>query len=433
MYIFSVKMYLHGGGMMERIYLCIDLKTFYASVECVERGLDPFQTNLVVADPSRGKGAICLAISPKMKQLGIRNRCRIFEIPEGIEFITALPRMKLYMQYAADIYGIYLKYISKDDIHVYSIDEAFLDVTEYLKLYDMSAKDLAKRIMDDIYKTTGITATVGMGTNLYLAKIALDITAKHTPDHMGYLDEDTYKKTLWHHQPLTDFWQVGRGIAKRLKKYGIIDMYDIAHTPQKVLYNEFGVNAEYLIDHAHGIEPTTIADIKKYTPKTNSISNNQILFENYEYEDAYLVVKEMVELNVLDLVEKHVVCDRIGLYVGYAEDDIDATGGMRKLSVVTNSYQLLLKEFLKLFEETTHKEEWIRQIGITFGNVVDESHEAYDIFTDYEDIKEERKLQNTLVEIKQKYGKNAVLKGMNLCDAATTMKRNKLVGGHNAE
>ena len=418
---------------MKRIYLCIDLKTFYASVECVERGLDPFQTNLVVADPSRGKGAICLAISPKLKQQGVRNRCRIFEIPDTIEYITALPRMKLYMQYAADIYGIYLKYISKDDIHVYSIDEAFLDVTEYLKLYEMDEKTLAKKIIQDIFDTTGITATVGIGTNLYLAKIALDITAKHTPDNMGYLDEELYKETLWHHRPLTDFWQVGRGISKRLAKYGFMDMYDVAHAPEKVLYNEFGVNAEYLIDHAHGIEPTTIEDIKKYTPKTNSISNNQILFENYEYEDAYLVVKEMVELNVLDLVEKHVVCDRIGLYVGYAEDDIEATGGMRKLSVVTNSYQLLLKEFLKLFEETTHKEEWIRQIGITFGNVVDESHEAYDIFTDYEDIKEERKLQNTLVEIKQKYGKNAVLKGMNLCDAATTIKRNKLVGGHNAE
>lgn len=418
---------------MKRIYLCIDLKTFYASVECVERGLDPFQTNLVVADPSRGKGAICLAISPKLKQQGVRNRCRIFEIPDTIEYITALPRMKLYMQYAADIYGIYLKYISKDDIHVYSIDEAFLDVTEYLKLYEMDEKTLARKIIQDIFDTTGITATVGIGTNLYLAKIALDITAKHTPDNMGYLDEKLYKETLWHHRPLTDFWQVGRGISKRLAKYGFMDMYDVAHAPEKVLYNEFGVNAEYLIDHAHGIEPTTIEDIKKYTPKTNSISNNQILFENYEYEDAYLVVKEMVELNVLDLVEKHVVCDRIGLYVGYAEDDIEATGGMRKLSVVTNSYQLLLKEFLKLFEETTHKEEWIRQIGITFGNVVDESHEAYDIFTDYEDIKEERKLQNTLVEIKQKYGKNAVLKGMNLCDAATTIKRNKLVGGHNAE
>lgn len=418
---------------MKRIYLCIDLKTFYASVECVERGLDPFQTNLVVADPSRGKGAICLAISPKLKQQGVRNRCRIFEIPHTIEYITALPRMKLYMQYAADIYGIYLKYISKDDIHVYSIDEAFLDVTEYLKLYEMDEKTLARKIIQDIFDTTGITATVGIGTNLYLAKIALDITAKHTPDNMGYLDEELYKETLWHHRPLTDFWQVGRGISKRLAKYGFMDMYDVAHAPEKVLYNEFGVNAEYLIDHAHGIEPTTIEDIKKYTPKTNSISNNQILFENYEYEDAYLVVKEMVELNVLDLVEKHVVCDRIGLYVGYAEDDIEATGGMRKLSVVTNSYQLLLKEFLKLFEETTHKEEWIRQIGITFGNVVDESHEAYDIFTDYEDIKEERKLQNTLVEIKQKYGKNAVLKGMNLCDAATTIKRNKLVGGHNAE
>ena len=229
---------------MQKYYLCIDLKTFYASVECVERGLDPFNTNLVVADPERGKGTICLAISPKMKMLGVKNRCRIFEIPPTIKYIVATPRMKKYIEYSANIYAIYLKYFSKEDIHVYSIDEAFMDVTQYLKLYKLNPIDLAKKIIKDIFKTYGITATAGIGTNMYLAKIALDITAKHNPNNIGYLDEEKYKKELWHHKPLSDFWQIGRGIERRLNKMRIFDMYDIAHTTQKRLYKEFGVNAE---------------------------------------------------------------------------------------------------------------------------------------------------------------------------------------------
>lgn len=418
---------------MEPVYLCIDLKTFYASVECVERNMDPFTTNLVVADPSRGTGALCLAVSPKMKELGVRNRCRIFEIPAEIDYITALPRMKLYMEYSANIYGIYLKYISKDDIHVYSIDEAFLDVSAYLHLYEMSAKELALKITGDIREHTGITATAGIGSNLYLAKVALDITAKHTPDHMGYLDVETYQKTLWHHQPLTDFWQVGRGITKRLAKYGLMDMYDIAHFSEKLLYKEFGINAEYLIDHAWGVEPTTMADIKRYQSKSNSFSNAQILFEEYEYEDAKLVVKEMVELNVQELVERHLVTDHIGLYVGYAKDTIPSTGGNKKLELKTNSFQLLWEQFYQLFERTTDPYYPIKRIGISFGNVVDEIYEAYDLFMDNEDLMKEKKLQGALIEIKHKYGKNAVLKGMNFLDKATTRKRNLLIGGHNAE
>lgn len=418
---------------MENIYLCIDLKTFYASVECVARGLDPFKTNLVVADPSRGKGAICLAVSPKMKEQGVRNRCRVFEIPNHIEFITALPRMKLYMEYSADIYAIYLKYVSKDDIHVYSIDEAFLDITHYKKLYGLSAKELAKRIMDDIYVTTGITATAGIGTNLYLAKVALDITAKHTENHMGILNEERYRKTLWHHQPLTDFWQVGRGIAKRLAKYGIVDMYGITQIEERILYKEFGVNAEYLIDHAWGKEPTKISDIKQYKSKSNSFSNHQILFENYVYEDVVLVIKEMVELSVQDLVEQHLVCDRIGLYIGYADDEIKSTGGYAKLPWKTNSYQILVKEFLKVYQKTANPHHLIRRVGITFGDVVDDLYESYDLFMDMEALEKEKKLQSALIEIKHKYGKNAVLKGMNMLDKATTRQRNKLVGGHNAE
>lgn len=420
---------------MERIYICIDLKTFYASVECVVRGLDPFETNLVVADPTRGSGAICLAISPKLKQMGIRNRCRVYEVPQGTDFITALPRMNLYMQYSADIYGIYLKYISKDDIYVYSIDEAFLDVTQYLKLYQLNAKELAKKIVDDIYQTTGITATVGIGSNLYLAKVALDITAKHVADNMGYLDEQLYCQTLWHHRPLTDFWQVGRGIVKRLEKYGLMDMCDIAQVDERILFKEFGINAQYLIDHARGIEPTTIAEIKQYKAKSNSFSINQILFEDYCYEDAYLVVKEMVELHVLELVEKHMVTDHIGLSIGYSDDEnrYQPHGGSMKLPISTNSYKYLLEQFERLFEKTANHDSLIRRIGVSFGNVVDELYETYDLFTDVEDLARERSLQTALIEIKHKYGKNAVLKGMNLLDQATTMQRNKLIGGHNAE
>lgn len=416
-----------------KAYLCIDLKTFFASVECVERKLDPFAVNLVVADPSRGKGALCLAVSPKMKEQGVHNRCRIFEIPDNISYITAMPRMNLYMQYSADIYGIYLKYISREDIHVYSIDEAFLDVSEYLQMYSVSAKELARMILQDIYTTTGITATVGIGTNLYLAKIALDITAKHAKDNMGVLDEQLYRETLWHHKPVSDFWQVGRGISKRLEKYSVADMYDIAHMDERILYREFGVNAEYLIDHAWGREPTTIKEIKAYKSKSNSLSNSQILFEDYNYEEALLVLKEMVELNVQNLVESHWVTDHIGLYIGYSARNVKATGGSRKLSNVTNSYAYLRNAFIELYRETVNRQELVHMLSISFGNVVDEMYETYDLFTDFNALEKEKKLQLTLLNIKHKFGKNAVIKGMNLLNKATAISRNKLVGGHNAE
>lgn len=416
-----------------KAYLCIDLKTFFASVECVERKLDPFAVNLVVADPSRGKGALCLAVSPKMKEQGVHNRCRIFEIPDNISYITAMPRMNLYMQYSADIYGIYLKYISREDIHVYSIDEAFLDVSEYLQMYSVSAKELARMILQDIYTTTGITATVGIGTNLYLAKIALDITAKHAKDNMGVLDEQLYRETLWHHKPVSDFWQVGRGISKRLEKYSVADMYDIAHMDERILYREFGVNAEYLIDHAWGREPTTIKEIKAYKSKSNSLSNSQILFEDYNYEEALLVLKEMVELNVQNLVVSHRVTDHIGLYIGYSARNVKATGGSRKLSNVTNSYAYLRNAFIELYRETVNRQELVHMLSISFGNVVDEMYETYDLFTDFNALEKEKKLQLTLLNIKHKFGKNAVIKGMNLLNKATAISRNKLVGGHNAE
>lgn len=418
---------------MTSIYLCIDLKSFYASVECVERKLDPLTTNLVVADPTRGRGAICLAITPQMKRLGVRNRCRIFEIPKEMKYITALPRMTLYMQYAADIYAIYLKYVSKDDIHVYSIDEAFLDITPYLNLYQKRPKEIAKMILEDILTTTGLTATVGLGTNLYLAKVALDISAKHSPDHIGCLTEDLYKQTLWHHQPITDFWQVGSGIASRLAKHNIHTMYEVAHAPTQMLYQEFGINAEYLIDHANGIEPTQISDIKKYKSSSHSISNSQVLFEDYTYEEALLAFKEMIEVNVLTLVEQHLVTNHIAMSVGYSKECMKATGGSMKINRTTNSLQILMEEFLYLFQKHTNRHAPIRRLSLSFGNVIDELYETYDLFTDIEALEKERNLQHAILDIKHKHGKNAILKGMDFLDKATTRTRNTLVGGHNAK
>ena len=419
--------------MTKKMYLCIDLKCFFASVECVERFLDPFTTDLVVADPSRGNGAICLAISPSLKAKGVKNRCRIFEIPKNIKYITALPRMKKYIEYSSDIYSIYLKYVSDEDIMVYSIDECFLDITSYIKLYKKTPKELAKMIIDDVYEQTGICATVGIGTNLFLAKVALDITAKHSKDFMGYLDEDEFKKQIWHHRPITDIWNVGHGIATRLAKYGCFDLYDVAHMDETILYKEFGVNAEFLIDHSKGIEPCTIKEIKSYKRKNSSVSNGQILFEDYVYDDAFLVLKEMVELNVLELVSKHLVCNSISLFVGYSKDIIKPVGVSMKLDEYTNSQKKLNEYFIRLFTKSVNKNYMIRRINIGFNNVVDESYATYNLFTDIEAEEKERKMQEAIIQIKNKFGKNSILKAMNLKEKATTTKRNKLIGGHNGE
>lgn len=413
-------------------YLCIDLKTFYASVECVERKLDPFSTNLVVADETRGKGTICLAVSPKMKMLGVKNRCRLYEIPPNIKYIIAKPRMKKYIEYSANIYEIYLKYLSKDDIYVYSIDEAFLDVTNYLKLYKMDEIELAKTILKDIYNTYGLTATVGIGTNLYLAKVALDIMSKHTPTNIGYLDEELYKRKLWHHKPLTDFWQIGRGIEARLNKKRIYDMYDIAHTNPKILYKEFGINAEFLIDHSWGKETCTIKDIKNYKTKNTSISNSQVLFEDYSFENARLVLKEMVELNSIKLVEKNLITDTISLYIGYSKNIINSTGGSMKLANYTNTYSDLMAYFLKLYDSTTNKTVPIRRIGVSFNRLVSNEAQQLSLFENQEKITKERKIELAISNIKQKLGKNAIVRGMDLENGATTILRNKLIGGHNA-
>lgn len=416
--------------MGSKIYLCIDLKSFYASVECAERMLDPMTTNLVVADPERAKGTICLAISPSMKALGVKNRCRVFEIPANLNYIMAPPRMQLYINYSAEIYGIYLKYISKEDIHVYSIDEAFIDVTDYLDLYKMSAKELAITMMNRIKDTLGITATCGIGTNLYLAKIALDITAKHVPDHIGYLDEALYQKTLWHHQPLTDFWRIGRGTAKRLSSNGMIDMYDIAHADEKTLYRIFGIDAEYLIDHAWGREPTTISEIKNYKVQTHSISNGQVLFRDYNFDEGLLIVKEMVDLMCLDLVDKGLVTHSLSLYVGYSKEIAGSARGTTTMTVTTNSNRIITHHYVELYQRVVNRISPIRRISVSANDVVDEVYEQYDLFTNTADLERDHNLQLAVLKIKGKYGKNAILRGMNFEEGATTRDRNRQIGGH---
>jgi len=418
---------------VEKTYLCIDLKSFYASVEAVERGLDPFKTNLVVADETRGRGAICLAITPAMKALGIKNRCRVYEIPENVEYITAMPRMKKYMEYSAMIYGIYLKYISKDDIYVYSIDECFFDVTSYLWMYGTTPVEMAQMLMDAVYKETGICATAGVGTNMFLAKVALDITAKHAPDNIGYLDEEEFKKSVWRHRPITDIWNIGRGIANRLAKYGIYDLWGVTQINEETLYREFGVNAEFLIDHAHGREPCTIEEIKSFKPESASISNSQILFRDYTWEEALTVVKEMVDLQVLELVEKNLVTNSMSLSVAYSKNSAKATGGTAKLSDYTNSARKIMPEFIDYYERTVRKDKPIRKITVGFNHLVVMEYRTIDMFADVEADEKEKKKQEAIIAIKKKFGKNAILKGTSLEKNATAMERNKLIGGHRGE
>lgn len=417
--------------MKDRIYLCIDLKSFYASVECAERHLDAMTTNLVVADMSRTEKTICLAITPAMKALGIHNRCRIFEIPPHVKYIAATPRMQLYIDYAAEIYSIYLKYISKDDIHVYSIDEAFMDVTDYLSMYGLTARELGVRIVDEIHSRLNIHATCGIGTNLYLAKVALDISAKHSPDFIGELTEESYRQTLWHHKPLTDFWRVGAGTAKKLAGYGILTMEDIARADEDFLYHLFGIDAELLIDHAWGREPVTITDIKAYKPETNCLSSGQVLGCDYPFEDGKLIVKEMMDLLCLDLVEKKLVTRSVTLHVGYANRlNAPSAHGTASLSDETNSDLLLIPAVTSLYERIVNPQMPIKRINISCNNVIPEECHQYNFFTDAAELEKNRKVQEAVISIKHKFGKNAILKGMNLEEHATTRERNLQIGGH---
>ena len=445
---------------MERTYVCIDLKSFYASVECVDRGLDPLTANLVVADPDRTEKTICLAITPSMKALGLSSRCRVFEIPACVEYVMARPRMQRYMEASADIYSVYLRYVSPEDIHPYSIDECFIDATPYLTLYQVNAKEFAVMLMDAVLAETGVRATAGVGPNLFLAKVALDITAKHADDCIGFLDQAEFERTIQTHRPITDIWNIGPGIARRLAKYGVHDLRGVCEMSEATLYREFGVNAEYLIDHAHGVEPCTIADIHAYEPSAHSLMNGQVLPCDYTFEEARDVLREMVDQLVLDLVDKGLVAETISLYVGYAKErgadavaqgETDAyfdgghgrrpasgrrgglhTGGTRRQSDRTNLCSKLMPRFLDLYDQTTRKDVPVRRINVGFGGVMHEEFATMDLFTDAAAEAEERSLQKAVLAVKGKFGKNALLRGTSLKEKATARERNEQIGGHHA-
>ena len=503
-----------------RTYIAIDLKSFYASVECVERGLDPLVTNLVVADPSRTEKTICLAVSPALKGYGIPGRARLFEVVEKVkavngkrlekipgkkfsgksfsavklqedprlelEFLAAPPRMALYIDYSTRIYQIYLKYVAPEDIHVYSIDEVFMDVTAYLNTYHMTARELAVAMIREVHEVTGITATAGIGTNLYLCKVAMDIVAKHVgQDEKGVrvaeLDEMSYRRLLWSHRPLTDFWRVGRGYARKLEEQGLYTMGDIARCSlggpedyynEDLLYRMFGVNAELLIDHAWGWEPCTIADVKAYKPQSNSISSGQVLQCPYTADKARLIVQEMTDLLVLDLVEKRLVTDQMVLIIGYDIDNlsdparrakyrgevtVDHYGrkvpkhahGTGNIGRQTSSTKQIMETVLELYDRIINRNLLVRRVTVTAAHLVPEdsvqkeNFVQMDLFTDYalqeeqenreqQEREKERKTQQMVLDLKKRFGKNAVLKGMNLQEGATTIERNGQIGGHKA-
>lgn len=414
-----------------RVYFVIDMKSFFASVECAERGLDAMTTNLVVADTERSDTTICLAVSPAMKALGVKNRCRFYEIPKDLEYIIAKPRMKKYIEYAAEIYAIYLKYIDKRDIHVYSIDECIIDVTDYLKIYKTKAKDFAKLLMTEILEGLGIPSTTGIGSNIYLAKIALDITAKHSPDRIGWLTEEKFIKELWNHRPLTDFWGISTGISERLARFGIYDMKGIANASENLLYDEFGVNAELLIDHAWGKETCLMEDIKNYKGKSRSISNSQILPCNYSYEQAKIVIQEMIQDGCYRLAREHLSTRLIHIYLGYGDDRSTGKGTIR-MSETTNLYSIISGYAARLFDEVyKDKTKPVRKISYDFDALVSENSEQYDLFSNNEKIEKEKNLTRSILNIQDKFGKNSLLKGIDLKESATQRDRNKMVGGHN--
>lgn len=423
----------------ERTYLCIDLKSFYASVECVDRDLDPLSEKLVVADPDRGRTTICLAITPAMKALGIPNRCRVFEIPSDVKYIMAKPRMRRYMEVSAHIYETYLRYVSAEDIHVYSIDECFIDATPYLDFYNVTPREFARMLMDAVFEETGVYATAGIGTNLFLAKVALDIAAKHADDRIGFLDGAEFERTIQHHRPITDIWQVGPGIAKRLAKYRVFDLAGVATMDEEVLYREFGINAEFLIDHARGIEPCTMRQIKEYVPQTHSVMNGQVLPEDYAEADAFVVMREMVDAAVLDLVEKGLVAGGVSLSVGYARSGpwdgsyaSERLSVSRKLHVKTNSFKALMACFEEIWAEGVDARKKIRRMSLGFSDVTPEEETTLDLFTDSNEREKERSMQQAVLAVKGKFGKNALVRGVSLLEKATACERNEQVGGHHA-
>lgn len=416
----------------QRVYFVIDMKSFFASVECAERGLDAMTTDLVVADEERSDRTICLAVSPSMKAKGVKNRCRLYEIPKDLEYIIAKPRMKKYIEYAGEIYAIYLKYIDKNDIHVYSIDECILDVTDYLKIYKMKAKDFAKKLMGEIWDNLGIPSSAGIGTNMYLAKIALDITAKHSEDRIGWLTQEKFMKTLWHHKPITDFWGISTGTRDRLAKFGIHDMAGIANTSEDLLYDEFGVNAELLIDHAFGRETCLMCDIKNYKSKSKSISNSQILPCNYTYEQGRIVIKEMIQEGCYRLARDHYSTSLIHIYLSYGDEFKIGAKGTVRMNETTNLYSIIGKYAEDLYDKIyKDKTRPVRKIAYDFSGLISENGEQYDFFTDLNKVEKEKNLVRSVLNLKDKFGKNAILKGLDLKEDATQRDRNKMVGGHN--
>ena len=455
---------------VSRSYIAIDLKSFYASVECFERGLDPLTANLVVADESRTDKTVCLAVSPSLKALGISGRARLFEVKKvlsdhekktgnHIDFVIAPPRMAKYIEYSTYIYNIYLNYIAPEDIHIYSIDEVFMDVTSYLKNYKLTPHELAIKIIKNVLYETGITATAGIGTNMYLAKIAMDIVAKHMPaDRDGVriaeLDEMSYRRLLWDHRPITDFWRIGKGTARRLERMNIQTMGDLARESlinEEAFYQVFGIDAELLIDHAWGIEPTLIEDIKSYKPSTNSLSSGQVLKEPYPTGKARIIVSEMTDLLVLDMVKKGLVSDSFTLDIGYDRESVDngtyngdihmdyygrmvpaPSHGSFRLKEHTSLSSIILREMLMLFDKIALPDITIRRLTISANNLKDETSNfvQLDIFTDSKKDMQERRLQEAMLAVQARYGKNAILKGKNLLDGATTIERNSQIGGH---
>lgn len=417
------------------VYMCLDLKSFYASVECADLGVDPFTTPLVVADASRGLGAITLAISPALKQLGVKNRCRLFEIPSTIEYMAMKPRMRRYMEVSASIYGILLDYVAPEDIHVYSIDEYFVDVTPYSRLYKKTWRELALLFKQKVLEQTHIHATVGLGSNLFLAKVALDVLAKHAPQGIGVLNEELFKEKIWHHQPITDIWQIGKGIASRLHKYGVVDLHGITTVPEERWYKEFGINAELLIDHAWGRETCTMKEIHAYRPAKHSLSRGQILLRNYSYEECFVPLREMVESLLLELIAEEALTKYVSLGVRYADRTVKGTGGSRRLSKYTCSLEVLSQAVLELYKETTHPYQEIRQLSVGFDDLV--SREAVpweeDLFSTSQDREEKAyQVERTVLSIKEKFGGNSILRASSLQEEGTMQFRNTLVGGHNA-
>lgn len=456
----------------DRTYIAIDLKSFYASVECVERGLDPLTTNLVVADSTRTEKTICLAVTPSLKAYGLSGRSRLFEVVQKakevqritgkkLEYITAVPRMALYIEYSANIYEIYLKYFSADDIHVYSIDEVFIEATNYLSLYKCDAETLTKKVVSDIYTTTRITATAGIAPNIFLSKVAMDIVAKHIQAdknglRIAFLDEIEFRKTLWTHKPLTDFWRIGNGISARLEKNGMFTLGDVARRSltkagEDSLFKIFGIDAEMLIDHAWGVEPCTLKNIKSYKSHSTSYGTGQVLHCPYDYEKARLVLKEMIELLVLDLVDKKTASSSFTLMVGYeafdsVEDDTTRkistdyygrkipkpANGTANLGGPSSSTKIITEAVLALYDRIVDKKLQIRRLNICANNIIYQEEEVPDLFTDVENLKKERRIQETILNIQKKYGKNAMLKGMDFEEGATTIDRNSQIGGHKA-